>query len=1243
MRKLLALTLSLLMVFSVVPAAMVSAEDYTYRTVFDADTSDGSNIVNSYNALNTSKPASNLLAIENGDHTKAYYIKKSGAYDGFAVTFGSNYRDYAKDAIGIRFWLAGDANSITNASGFSVGLKAKVNGATKYYKFDGEKKNNFTPTADGQVYEVMFSSYSKLYNANEKFNATYVSVNSSTVFTEQVLGNLQGIMIGRDEGTVSDATKKAGFYVDDVELIFPANHTYAPLEYIASFEGTETATLTADVEDIKSDVQNNDAVVMPEATLAEGELEGWALNGDFTKLYAPGEVANITANTTFYAVRKDRPALATPAAPTTSAVTGFSVTLNKVDGAVYSMDGATWQTSNVFSGLTPGSTYTFYQKLSETLEYAESASSEGLTVTLPIVYKWNLYSDNFTITENTTSNANFSTQYSAQGTYFFGTGLAAGQTVTFVSLADVQPGVYSAKLWARTTGSRAPIDVEINGVKVKSALNTGTNNGYDTAFALDEATVEIYEAGPITLKLTTTGSGGLYLNALELEKIADVDLGTTRKVKIDGEVVAEVELGSEYTIPTPPTGYYYSDGNNDYYGGEVVVIEGALNLLSEVLTAKVVYTMDEGKQMASAATANIGYGKETAEYFDVDGNMKLALKVKGDQTSYFKLPADWSSKPYYKPVSISFTAAKNISATVAFRHLNFSEKIDTSNVAAGGTYKVHTEMTYLPKTYTINVTEEMYDYYYIGGSYYAQESWSESAPVYAYIDDVTITYEYDFDYVPPVECKITIDGEEVATVLSGTTYTLPALEAGKYYVGYEDVSEVVITGDLELTTATYTYTITVDGAVVATVDYGTEYTLPALEAGKYYVETEETTFVVTEDKEFTTAVYKYDITIDGDVVATVDYGTEYTLPTLPVSKYYVGVTEKTFTVTSDLTFTTANKDAVDSLIVYDADANRKTGAIAMWGSAQIEEYNGRNGLYFGRGDYMSCGGAGVSDVNMFGSFADYADTAIGVRFWAAAASDEVTNNLKVYIGAPSNLLDNYTQETLAGETVTVPGTTWTQYTVLFNDNVTPEDIASMTHILFTTLEKGVRHYVDDVELLVSEDVDASCDITIDGTVVDTVEYNTVYTLPQLEAGKYYVGDPATKFTVTGDAEFTTAIYTYDITIDGEVVATVDYGTEYTLPQLEAGKYYVGEPETTFTVTEDVEFTTATYEYDITIDGVKVATVAYGDTFVLPVAPDGKQYVDGYVDGQEFVVTSELAFTTEDIPEQDGLTTSYIST
>ena len=742
MRKLLALTLSLLMVFSLVPAAMVSAEDYTYRTVFDADTSDGSNIVNSYNALNTSKPAKNLVAIEKGDHTKAYYIKKSGSYDGFAVTFGSNYRDYAKDAIGIRFWLAGDTNAITNASGFSVGLKTKIDGAVKYFKVDGEKKNNFTPTEEGKVYEVMFSSYTKLYNANEKFNAIYTTVNSSTIFTEQVLGNLQGIMIGRDEATVIDADKKAGFYVDDVELIFPANHEYAPLEYVASFASTETATLTADVEPIKAD-PSNDSLVLPEATLVDGEFAGWATAAAPTTVLAPGETVKLTANKKFYAVNANKPALETPAAPTTAKVTGTVVTLNAVAGAVYSKDGVTWQTSPEFTGLEVGKTYTFYQKMAETLTHAESAVSPVIKVATPVYYKWNLYSDNFTITENTTP-AKFNTQYKNDGTYFFGTGLKAEQTVTFVSNAKIAPGIYSANLWARTSGSRAPIDVEINGVKVKSALNTGTNKGYDVAFALDEAPLEFYDETQLTVKLTVTGSGGLYLNSLELTKIADADVGTTRYIKIDGEVVAEVEAGSTYTIPTPAVGYYYVANDTEYFGGEEIVIEKTIDLTTKVKETKVVYTMDEGKQMASASTANIGNGKEVAEYLDVNGDMKLALKVKGDQRGCFKLPEGWAKIPYYRAVKITFDSGKNIDGTVSYKNIAFSSKLGDANAATGNVYEVATSMVYTPNTISIPVDDSMYDYNYISGQYYASASWSESAPVYNYIDNVTIHYVYDF-------------------------------------------------------------------------------------------------------------------------------------------------------------------------------------------------------------------------------------------------------------------------------------------------------------------------------------------------------------------------------------------------------------------------------------------------------------------------------------------------------------------
>ncbi len=1315
MKKLLALTLSLLMVFSVVPMTMASAEGETYLSVFDASSETASSQIGSIQSSDKNNVKIATYAVPTGEtdadgnpvteDRTVLKFQRTGAYNGAGVGIKADYRSVIKGAIGIRFWMAGDPTLFNTNDKVSLGFQTSSMG----YKTATEHRGNWLPTAEGATYEWYWNTATDVWKigATSIDSAYNVAGKANALFTDSFLGQVKQIMFGVD--AYSAESLKEVYYIDDVELIYPAGVTPAPIEFVASFVGTETATLAADVEDIKSDAANNDAVVMPEAILAEGELEGWAFNGDITKVYAPGETANITNNTTFYAVRKDRPALATPAAPVAQLVNGASVTLTKVDGAVYSKDGATWQTSNVFTGLTPGASYTFYQKMAETLTHAESAVSEGVTVTTPLEYVYEAekcspigYKADDT-SYNTGSYA--TTDGGVSYTYVQdNTSKTLGYKDVF-TVANLPAGIFTLTTYSRNVAnSRSSYEVTILNADGEVVGNFGTVNFADLTYKFDGATyhsanyleneVTIEEEGTYTLVFTNVKAGqtGICLDSFAFKKVADYN-ATEAIVKIDGEEVAVLDIGATYTIPTPPTGYYYSDGNNDYYGGEQVVLERNLSLLSEVLTAKEVYTMDEGKALTGATTF---YG--SGSVMDVDGDNKLALKAKSDAFAYFQLPANWSSKPYYKPTKITFTAsASDTSKVKAYKSLSFASALADDYSASGSSYTIAAEgnLKYFTTTVSINVTEDMYSYKYITGKLYS-DNWSESNASYVYIDNVTIDYEYDFDYVPPTECKVTVDGVEVATVLSGTTYTLPQLEAGKYYVGYEDVSEVVITGDLNLTTATYTFDITVDGQVVATVDYGTEYTLPALEAGKYYVDVTETTFVVTENKEFTTATYKYDITIDGNVVATVEHGTEYTLPTLPVSKYYVGVTEKTFTVTSDLTFTTANKDAVDSLIVHDVDANGRTNTIGMWGTpAPSATFADRQALRFSRGNSMTCGGVGVSDVNMFGSFADYADTAIGVRFWAAANSDEVTNNIRVYIGAPKNVSDNYTQETLAGETVTVPGTTWTQYTVLFNDNITPEDIASMTHILFTTLENGVTHYVDDVELLVAEDVDASCDITIDGTVVDTVEYNTVYTLPTLETGKYYVGDPATTFTVTGDAEFTTAFYTHTITIDGEVVATVDYGTEYTLPALDAGKYYVGEPETTFVVTEDKEFTTATYTYtitidgqvvdtvdygteytlpaldagkyyvgnpettfvvtenkefttavytfDITIDGVKVATVAYGDTFVLPAAPDGKQYVDGYVDGQEFVVTEALNFTTEEIPEQDGATTNYIST
>lgn len=75
--------------------------------------------------------------------------------------------------------------------------------------------------------------------------------------------------------------------------------------------------------------------------------------------------------------------------PTAEGTEGYfsptSITLAPVDGCEYSMDGTTWQTNNVFSGLTPNTSYTFYQRYAATANTLASASSEALTVVTPCV------------------------------------------------------------------------------------------------------------------------------------------------------------------------------------------------------------------------------------------------------------------------------------------------------------------------------------------------------------------------------------------------------------------------------------------------------------------------------------------------------------------------------------------------------------------------------------------------------------------------------------------------------------------------------------------------------------------------------------------------------------------------------------------------------------------------------------------------------------------------------------------
>ena len=72
-----------------------------------------------------------------------------------------------------------------------------------------------------------------------------------------------------------------------------------------------------------------------------------------------------------------------PLAPVVMQVNHTSVTLAGADGMEYSLDGASWQTSPIFTGLQVNKTYTFYARYGATADSAASQPSAGVTVTTP--------------------------------------------------------------------------------------------------------------------------------------------------------------------------------------------------------------------------------------------------------------------------------------------------------------------------------------------------------------------------------------------------------------------------------------------------------------------------------------------------------------------------------------------------------------------------------------------------------------------------------------------------------------------------------------------------------------------------------------------------------------------------------------------------------------------------------------------------------------------------------------------
>ena len=80
-------------------------------------------------------------------------------------------------------------------------------------------------------------------------------------------------------------------------------------------------------------------------------------------------------------VTTDKSTPSVPSAPMLKSKTDTTVTLTEADGYEYSKDGTTWQASNVFTKLSPATTYQFYQRIAETDTVYASKVSAALSVT----------------------------------------------------------------------------------------------------------------------------------------------------------------------------------------------------------------------------------------------------------------------------------------------------------------------------------------------------------------------------------------------------------------------------------------------------------------------------------------------------------------------------------------------------------------------------------------------------------------------------------------------------------------------------------------------------------------------------------------------------------------------------------------------------------------------------------------------------------------------------------------------
>ncbi len=240
------------------------------------------------------------------------------------------------------------------------------------------------------------------------------------------------------------------------------NKKYGDAKFNVSVTGSKTpVTYTS----------SNNTIASVDSTTGEVTIVG---AGSATITATAAVSANYTAATATCTINVDKAdGLGAPEISGSYAVSGtnsdqYIYTINHIDGAEYMINGGNWKESNVFDGLTPGSTYTFYARYKETATH-QAGVAATLPVTIPkldnnstpaLSYTVSGASGNRTITITPVEGAEYC---------FDGTSFTAGNVLSGINNTTVT--VYIRYKETATHNASAAASEEVNTAKATQTLS----------------------------------------------------------------------------------------------------------------------------------------------------------------------------------------------------------------------------------------------------------------------------------------------------------------------------------------------------------------------------------------------------------------------------------------------------------------------------------------------------------------------------------------------------------------------------------------------------------------------------------------------------------------------------------------------------------------------------------------------------------------------------------------------------